>query len=293
MTACVVVAACPVVAAWRTTGSDAVFPANSIHAASPSPLRWLLVLSWPTSKPPEPCTHMAGLSSRQQVSYAHDLEAPRISKSFPLGTFVQPSLDTGWIQLVGHDFFHRQGMAHRSSSTYTARCASTEWFPTGQIRLDRASLKANPLQVVALGKNHEILSVTKQRDVSPFVFAPTQIELLRSRRWSSATCSSLLSSMSPRCLWFHTCQASFTNNRKLIGSVLDYFACTSWTSCFSSSFYSPRGRCTEHVVKKYSCFNLKNRVRLMMSQISFRWESRTLLGNTARQELASSLAAFP
>ena len=62
MTACVVVvAAYPVVTAWRTTGSYA-------PRSSPSPLRWLLVLSWLTSQSPGPCENMTGPCSHQQVS---------------------------------------------------------------------------------------------------------------------------------------------------------------------------------------------------------------------------------
>ena len=106
MTACVVVVGCPVVAAWRSTGSICDLPSKcrphrfSISTPLAAGVELThLEIAWTV------CKNKLVLSSRQRVaSHAHYPEVPRISKSSPLGTFVQSSLDTERIQHVGHDF---------------------------------------------------------------------------------------------------------------------------------------------------------------------------------------------
>ena len=270
------------------------------------------------------------LSSRRQVaSYAHHLEAPRISKSSPLGTFVQSSLDMkefsmsvttltclGYVPPSRNDTpflvcLYRDAI--QQSDFLQVRCV---WIKP---QWKRTTPSRRPEQESRDRLRHETTWC-----LYPFLFAQAQVDLFRSRIWSSAACSSRLPSSSPPCLWFHTCcstrlhtyQPSLTNNRKLIGSVLDCFSSlwintlnfmffviillTSIDACLnedvalstlSGSIPASTRRIVNSVCTDHDLIWIRCPSRMLMSQKSFRWESRTLLENTARQELGSSLAA--
>ena len=269
------------------------------------------------------------LFSRQRVaSYAHYSEVPRISKSSPLGTFVQSSLDMKEFSMSVTTLTCLKCSTvkewHTVHGLLVPRCDSTEWFPSGQMCLDKALLKANH------SKSSPWTRITRS---SPswnnvmslsLLICTAQVDLFRSRIWSSAACSSRLLSSSPPCLWFHTCcskrfhtcQASLTNNRKLIGCVLEYFS-SLWMyilnfmffviillssidvclnedvalSTLSGSIPASTRRIVNSVCTDHDLIWIRCPSRMLMSEKSFRWESRTLLENTARQELGSSLAA--
>ena len=91
--------------------------------------------------------------------------------------------------------------------------------------------QSEPLQVVALCKNHEIVSVTKQRDVS-----------------------------------FTLCLHKHKLNFFDLLYILNFLFFRHHSGHQHRHLFE-RGGCTEHVVKKYSCFKLKNReLRLHPSQ---------------------------
>ena len=231
-TACVV-PGCSVVAAWRTVGSYAVFPTDAVHTAFPSPRRWCWV------DPPQ-----------NRASHPHHPQAPRIHiirklLASPSRLHLQPS------------FSVRLTLVEFSTSITTLAClglCSTvkEWhtvhrllvprdaiqhsdlFPSDQIRLHQASLKANH------SKSSPSARITRSSPSRDNVMS-LSLWFCTNSSWAFTISTSRLSSSSPPCLRFHTCcwtrintcQASLTDNRKPIGG------CTSWTPCFSSSFCSP------------------------------------------------------
>ena len=294
-TACVVVPGCSVVAAWRTIGSCAVFPTDAVHTAFPSPRRWCWV------DPPQ-----------NPASHPHHPQAPRISKSSPPATFVQCSLDTGRIQHVYHDFgvswimFHHHGMAHRSSSARTARCDNI----VISFRSDSSAsslTKSESLQVVALGKNHEIVSVTRQRDVSyPLVLHKLELSFfdfdITIVIKFAAVCSIpyMLLNKSQHMSGFSHWQQETDRRLYMLNSLFFVIllltsidACLNEdvaSSTFSRSIPAWNWRIVNSVCTNHDGIWTRCLSRLLMWQISFRLESRTYLANTDWQKLGSSLA---
>ena len=131
-----------------------------------------LVLSWPTSKSPGRCANLAGLSSRQQVSsYAHHAIAPRTPSRFQWETSFR--LDLTLVNSACRSRFWRvlDYVPPSRNGTPFIVCLNRTMLLNRMISF-RSDLsgssftKSEPLQVVAFCKNHEIVSVTKQRDVS-------------------------------------------------------------------------------------------------------------------------------
>ena len=277
---------CLLLAECRTTGWFAVFPTNAVHAAVPSPRRCCWV------GPPRNFLDLARVLSPTSCFTRTQFDTFSHSKSFPLGVFVQASLDTGWTQHADHGLwrvfgiFSRQGMAHRSSSACTALCDSTELFSSGQIRLD----------------------------LSPFMFAQAQVELFRSRISSSSTCSSRCISVSIHAVQQESTHAAFPS-----------LATRSWLEVCSTTFHDcdpeifgllvfrhhhahqhrrlfQRGRCTipaftwrtvSSVCTSIHWISSRCPPHVLMAHMSLRCESHTLLAKTARQDLGSSFVACP